>query len=92
MNKKRVKKYRILGGKMKKLRIIFLIVTIALAGMTIINKNFNFTPYTASAAGVTILLTGIIEIQQDKKAFSGYLLVLLSVFIFFASILEFLLN
>ncbi|MGE7921272.1 DUF3953 domain-containing protein [Viridibacillus sp. NPDC093762] len=38
------------------------------------------------------LVTGLVELQKDRKRSEGYLFIIISLLIFFVSILDFLLN
>ncbi|ALX50558.1 hypothetical protein AOX59_06415 [Lentibacillus amyloliquefaciens] len=58
----------------------------------LITKDFEFIPYLALVVGITFLITGVVELKEDKRAFSGYMSIIVSLFIFFASILGFVLN
>ncbi|QED46279.1 DUF3953 domain-containing protein [Cytobacillus dafuensis] len=75
---------------LKILRIIFSLSTVALSAFSLITQNYNLTPYVMFLLGVTMLMTGIIELQKDKKGFPGYLCIIVSLFIFFVSIQGFL--
>nr|WP_255349290.1 DUF3953 domain-containing protein [Paenisporosarcina sp. HGH0030] len=42
--------------------------------------------------GAFMLVTGLFELQKDRKRFEGYMFIIVSLFIFFVSIQGFLLN
>ncbi|MBX9953362.1 YczI family protein [Peribacillus simplex] len=49
-------------------------------------------PYYMFFLGALILVTGLSELQKDRKGFWGYMNIVISLFIFFVSIQGFLLN
>ncbi len=77
---------------LKTLRIILSIVGVVLAGFCLITKNFEFMPYLMLILGSSILITGLVELQKDRKGFSGYMCIIASLFVFFVSIKVFLLS
>ena len=77
---------------LKIVRIILSIVGVALAGFGIITKNFEFMPYLMVTLGISLLITGVIELQKDKKAFWGYMSIGVAGFAFYVSIQGFLLS
>ncbi|MGM0888978.1 MAG: DUF3953 domain-containing protein [Bacillota bacterium] len=42
-------------------------------------------PYYVFFLGVLMLVTGLAELQKDRKGFRGYMNIVISLFIFFAS-------
>lgn len=73
------------------LQILFSIITLALAGYGLITKNFEFGTYMILFLGLTMLVMGIQEIQQNKKL-TGWLLIVVFVFSLFVSIQSFILH
>lgn len=77
------------------MKILKLILSIAGAGFALFiltTKSFEFMPYMLLVLGVSSLFTGVSELQKDKKAFWGYMNIIVSLFVFFVSIQGFLLN
>ena len=77
---------------LKTLRIILSIGVLTLALYGLITKNFEYMPYLMMALSFSILTTGLIELQKDKKAFWGYMSIGVSGFAFYVSIQGFLLR
>lgn len=77
---------------LKILRIIFSVIVITLAGYSLITKNFEFMSYLMLFLGAFMLVTGLVELQKDRKRFEGYMFIIVSLFIFFVSIQGLLLN
>lgn len=77
---------------MKIFRVALSVVGVVLAGFMLVTQNFEFMPYLMLALGISTLITGIVELQNDKKAFWGYMCIIVSLFLFFVSIQGFLLN
>ncbi|KHF40511.1 DUF3953 domain-containing protein [Halalkalibacter okhensis] len=71
---------------MKILRSIFSVIVIVLAGYSLFTQNFEFMPYLMLILSFSVLLTGVIELQKDKKAFWGYFSIFSSLFVFYVSI------
>lgn len=71
---------------MKLLRKIFSVIVIVLAGYSLFTQNFEFMPYLMLILSFSVLLTGVIEIKKDKKAFWGYFSLFSSLFVFYVSI------
>jgi|GEM_PF-2307328 len=66
------------------LRIIFSVIAIIFAILAIESKNIDYAMYMLLALGLTMLMTGIQEINQNKKLI-GWLLILifpLNLFVF----------
>ncbi|MDF2936576.1 MAG: hypothetical protein K0Q90_1949 [Paenibacillaceae bacterium] len=76
---------------LKTFRILFLAITIALAGYGLITKNYEFQTYMTLFLGFTMLVMGIQELQQNKKL-TGWLLIAVFAFLLFVSIQGFILN
>ncbi|WP_375090397.1 DUF3953 domain-containing protein [Peribacillus sp. RS7] len=75
---------------MKIVRIILAIIVLALSAYQIITQNFELMPYSMLFLGAIMLVTGIAELQKDRKGF--YMSIVCSSFLFFVSILGFLMN
>ncbi|KON71058.1 hypothetical protein AKG34_02540 [Peribacillus butanolivorans] len=73
-------------------RIILTIVVIVLSGYSLITQTFELFPYYMLFLGALTLVTGLAELQKDRKGFWGYMNIAISLFIFFASIQAFLWN
>lgn len=73
------------------LRILFSIITLALAGYGLITRNFEFQAYLILFLGLTMLVTGIQEFQQNRKL-TGWLLIVVFAFSLFVSIQSFILH
>ncbi|WP_369758000.1 DUF3953 domain-containing protein [Paenisporosarcina sp. HGH0030] len=73
------------------LRILFSIITLALAGYGLITRNFEFQAYLILFLGLAMLVTGIQEFQQNKKL-TGWLLIGVFAFSLFVSIQSFILH
>ncbi|CAH0312392.1 hypothetical protein SRABI96_05060 [Peribacillus sp. Bi96] len=76
---------------MKKVKIILAIIVLALYAYQLITGNTELMPYSMLFLGAMMLVTGLGEFQKDRKeGFLGYFVV--SLFLFFVSILGLLLN
>ena len=84
--------YWMKGRMLKILRVILAIVVIALSAYGLISQNFRFMPYLMFFLGVLMLVMGLSELQEDRKRIIGYMLIILSMFIFFVTIQDLLLN
>ncbi|MFF5397313.1 DUF3953 domain-containing protein [Peribacillus butanolivorans] len=73
-------------------RIILTIVVIVLSGYSLITQTFELLPYYMFFLGALTVVTGLAELQKDRKGFWGYMNIAISLFIFFASIQAFLWN
>lgn len=82
------------GGNivLKIIKIILTIVTIALLGYVLLNKSFALMPVMMLSVGALMFVTGVIEIQKDRKDFFGYLNIFGSLFLFFVSMQLFLIE
>ncbi|MFC9709021.1 DUF3953 domain-containing protein [Paenibacillus sp. NPDC056933] len=67
------------------LRILFSIITVAIAGYGIISNNFDFQPFMILALGLSILVMGLQEFKQNKKR-QGWLMMIVFTFSLFVSI------
>ncbi|MET1180795.1 MULTISPECIES: DUF3953 domain-containing protein [Bacillales] len=73
-------------------RIILAIIVLALSAYQLITENFELMPYSMLFLGALMLVTGLAELQKDRKGFWGYMSMVVSAFLFFVSIQGFLLN
>ncbi len=71
---------------LKVLRIILSIITIGLSGFSLITQDFEYTPYLMLSLGATILVTGLIELQKNRREFWGYMGIVTSLFVFYVAI------
>ncbi|PAL04333.1 hypothetical protein B8W99_27140 [Peribacillus simplex] len=76
---------------MKVVRIILAIVVIVLSGYSLIAQTLELMPYYMFFLGALILVIGLAELQKDRKVW-GYMNIVISLFVFFASIQAFLMN
>ncbi|CAH0314163.1 hypothetical protein SRABI96_05136 [Peribacillus sp. Bi96] len=77
---------------MKMIRIILAIIVLALSAYQLITENFELMPYSMLFLGAIMLVTGLSELQKDRKGFWGYMSIVISLFVFFVSIQGFLMN
>lgn len=70
--------------------IILAIIVLALSDYQQITQNFELMPYSMLVLGTMMLVTGLAELQKDRKGFWGYMSIIVSLFAFFVSIQEFL--
>ncbi len=73
---------------LKILRIILSVIVMALAGYSIITKNFEFMPYMMFFVGVSMLVTGVAEFQAKRKS-NAIPSILAAAFLFFVAIYTF---
>ncbi|WP_431028773.1 DUF3953 domain-containing protein [Lysinibacillus sp. LZ02] len=73
---------------LKILRIIFSIVTLALAAYGLITKNFEFQAYMILFLGLTMFVISIQEFQKRQKLTGGLLLIVF-LFLLFVAIKSF---
>ncbi|MFD6440286.1 DUF3953 domain-containing protein [Peribacillus sp. NPDC060186] len=59
---------------------------IALSSYNLITRNVEDSPYSMFLIGALVLLIGIEKLRKDRKAFRGYFMILVSLFLFFAFI------
>lgn len=76
---------------MKKAKIILGSIVIILATYSLLTET-DLTPYYMFFLGVLILVTGIAELQKDRKGFKGYLGIGIAFFVFLVSVQSFFLN
>ncbi|MFD4929734.1 DUF3953 domain-containing protein [Peribacillus butanolivorans] len=77
---------------LKILRIVFSIIVLILSGYGLITENFELSSYMIFFLGALMLVTGLAELQKDRKRFWGYMSIIVSLYAFFVSIQGFLLN
>ncbi|MFV8828513.1 DUF3953 domain-containing protein [Alkalihalobacterium sp. APHAB7] len=77
---------------LKKLRLVSSIMVTGLALFSMITGNMATSPYLLLFLSKTIMLTGILELQRDRKAFWGYMSIGVSLFVLLVSIQGFLLH
>ncbi|OAH55405.1 hypothetical protein AWH48_20145 [Domibacillus aminovorans] len=73
-------------------RWIFATLAMTLSGYSLLTKNVDFMPYLMLLVGASLLMTGVAELQKDRKGFWGYMSMMASLFAFYASIQGFLLS
>jgi len=64
------------------IRVIFSIITLALAGYGLATQNFKFMPFMMFSLGVTMLMAGLMELKRKPKSFWGYANIAASLFVF----------
>ncbi|MFJ7994433.1 DUF3953 domain-containing protein [Peribacillus frigoritolerans] len=73
------------------IRIILAIVVIVLSSYSLITESkTELMPYCMFFLGTLIMVTGLAELQKDRKSFVGYMFIVISLFVFFVSIQQFL--
>ncbi|WP_328178408.1 YczI family protein [Peribacillus frigoritolerans] len=80
------------GGSilLKIVRIILAIIVLTLSVYQLITDNFEVMPYSMLFLGALMLVIGLAELQKDRKGFGGYMCIVVSLFLFFVSIQDFL--
>ncbi|QNK89589.1 DUF3953 domain-containing protein [Sporosarcina sp. FSL K6-1540] len=73
---------------LKILRIILSVIVMALAGYSLITKNFEFMSYMMFFLGVLMLVTGVAELQAKRKT-NAISSILAAAFLFFVAIYTF---
>ena len=76
----------------KILRIVLSLTTITLAIYVLITSNFEFMPYMMLSLGALMLFIGIVEIRRQRKAYWGYISIVVSLFVVYVAIQGFLLH
>jgi hypothetical protein len=76
----------------KILRIVLSLTTITLAIYGLITSNFEFMPYMMLSLGALMLFIGIVEIRRQRKAYWGYISIVVSLFVVYVAIQGFLLH
>ncbi|WP_198510257.1 DUF3953 domain-containing protein [Bacillus solitudinis] len=76
---------------LKIIRLLLQIVVLILASYSLLTKNFEFLPLTMFFVASLSFIVGLIELQRKKKI-NGYLMIIVSLFVFFVSIQGFILN
>ncbi|CAH0158414.1 DUF3953 domain-containing protein [Peribacillus simplex] len=76
---------------MKIVKLILAMIVLAVSVYQLITGNFDLMPYSMLFLGALMLVTGLVELQKDRKG--GFLgCVVVSLFLFFVSIQGFFLN
>ncbi|MEX3625722.1 DUF3953 domain-containing protein [Viridibacillus arvi] len=70
---------------LKILRIISLVIAFALAGYSLITKDFKFMPYMLLFLSVSSLVTGLLELKAKRKT-SAIISILAAALGFFVAI------
>ncbi|MDO7487326.1 DUF3953 domain-containing protein [Peribacillus sp. NPDC096622] len=73
---------------LKVVRIILGIIVLALSTYQLITGNFELMLYSMFFLGALMFVIGLAELQKDRKGFVGYMCIVVSLFLIFASILE----
>ncbi len=73
------------------LRILFSIITVALAGYGLFTKNFEYQAYMILFLGLTMFVMGIQELKKNNKLI-GWLLIAVFAFSLFVSVQGFILH
>lgn len=73
---------------LKIVRVILAVLGTLLGGFILITQNFDFMSYLMLILGISLLITGGLEIQKNKKGFLGYANILIALFAFYVSIGE----
>ncbi|MDM5291889.1 DUF3953 domain-containing protein [Peribacillus simplex] len=72
-------------------RVILVVVVLVLSSYSLITET-ELMPYYMFFLGALSLVTGLVELQKDRKGFWGYMSIVISLFVFFVSIQGFLIN
>ncbi|MFE4143952.1 DUF3953 domain-containing protein [Peribacillus sp. YIM B13472] len=76
---------------MKIVKLILAMIVLAVSVYQLITGNFDLMPYSMLFLGALMLVTGLVELQKDRKG--GFLgCGVVSLFLFFVSIQGFFLN
>ncbi|WP_427138848.1 DUF3953 domain-containing protein [Psychrobacillus psychrodurans] len=67
---------------MKVSRVLLGIIVIVFSSYILISKNYELMPFMMLLLGTLMLVSGIVELQKDRKKFEGYLFIIVSLFIF----------
>ncbi|MED1600386.1 DUF3953 domain-containing protein [Alkalihalophilus marmarensis] len=59
---------------------------VSLAGYGIITQNVEYTNYLLIIIGLTLLTTGVIELQKNIKGTTGYLSLIAALFVLIVAI------
>ncbi|MCM3490127.1 DUF3953 domain-containing protein [Alkalihalophilus marmarensis] len=59
---------------------------VSLAGYGIITQNVEYTNYLLIIIGLTLLTTGVIELQKNIKGTTGYLSLIVALFVLIVAI------
>lgn len=77
---------------LKIIRMIIASIVIVLACYSLITENFKFMPYMMFFLGVSMMISGLMELQRERKSLWGYMNIGISIFVFFVSIQMILFN
>lgn len=72
--------------------LLVLVIAFVFASYCFIIRNFDLMPFMILSLGAFMLVTGLVELQKDRRKFEGYMCIVASLFIFFVSIQGFLFN
>lgn len=83
----------VVGGRvfLKIVKIILAAIVIILASYSLITET-DLLPYYMFFLGALVLVTGIAELQKDRKGFKGYLSIGIAFFVLLVSIQSFFMN
>jgi len=73
---------------MRILRVSLLVIVMALAGYGLITKDFKFMSFMMFFVGVSMLVTGVAELQAKRKT-NAISSILAAAFLFFVAIYTF---
>jgi len=73
---------------MRILRVSLLVIVMALAGYSLITKDFKFMSFMMFFVGVSMLVTGVAELQAKRKT-NAISFILAAAFLFFVAIYTF---
>lgn len=71
---------------LKIIRVILAIAGVLIGGLGLVTENFGFIPYLLLIVGASLLISGGLELQRDKRGFWGYANILIALFAFYVSI------
>lgn len=77
---------------LKVVRIILSIVGLVLASYGLITKDYHLLPFMMLFLGGLMLVMALEELKKKRKSTIGYVLIVISLFVFFVSVQGFLLN
>jgi hypothetical protein len=65
---------------------VLAVAGVSLAGYGIITQNVEYTNYLLIIIGLTLLTTGVIELQKNIKGTTGYLSLIVALFVLIVAI------
>ena len=74
------------------LKTILAAAVIVLSVYGLISQNFMYMPYSMFLLGALMLTMGLTELKEDRKRAGGYLFLILSLFIFFVTLQDLIVN